>query len=45
MKFKKFADSLDFPIAPERTELDLTDWAKIGRPELLHVTLNALFNF
>lgn len=33
MKFKRLQDSLDFPIAPERFELDLTDWAKIGRPE------------
>jgi ubiquitin-activating enzyme E1 len=36
---------LTHPFAPERKELDLCDWEKIGRPELLHVVINALFAF
>lgn len=33
------------PYAPDRKELDLSDWEKIGRPELLHATLNGMFEF
>lgn len=45
MKFKCLEQSLTHPWAPERTELDLTDWAKFGRPELLHVVMNGVLNF
>lgn len=45
MKFKSFANSLKTPWAPDREELDLTDWAKFGRPELMHVILNGVYNF
>jgi ubiquitin-activating enzyme E1 len=43
--FKSFGDSLTHPIAPEKNEMDLCDWEKIGRPELLHVVYNALLVF
>ncbi|KAM3134632.1 hypothetical protein pb186bvf_013274 [Paramecium bursaria] len=43
--FKSFAASLTHPFAPGRQELDLVDWEKIGRPELLHIATNALFQF
>jgi ubiquitin-activating enzyme E1 len=45
MKFKTIEESLLAPYAPEKKELDLCDWEKIGRPELLHVVFNALLRF
>jgi ubiquitin-activating enzyme E1 len=45
LEFKTFGQSLNFPCAPGRTDLDLCDWEKFGRPELLHVAFNAVLEF
>jgi ubiquitin-activating enzyme E1 len=45
LSFKTFSDSLPHPYAPDRNDLDLCDWEKIGRPELLHLVYNALLVF
>lgn len=43
--FKTFESSLTHPYALDRNEMDLCDWEKIGRPELLHLVFNALLEF
>ncbi|CAD8178797.1 unnamed protein product [Paramecium octaurelia] len=43
--FKSFNASLSHPFAPGKNELDLMDWEKIGRPEQLHISYNALLQF
>lgn len=45
IEFKSFSDSLINPYAPERNDLDMFDWEKFGRPELLHIVYNALLEF
>ena len=45
LKFNPLERSLDNPFAPDRKELDLCSWDKIGRAEELHVVLNAIINF
>lgn len=44
-KFNSLEKSLVNPFAPERKELDLCSWDKIGRAEELHIILNGLLNF
>lgn len=45
LSFKKLEESLSKPYAPGKTELDICDWEKIGRPEQLHLALGALLQF
>lgn len=45
VEFKSLENSLVNPYAPGRKEMDLCSWEKIGRPEELHVILNALLKF
>lgn len=33
------------PYAPEKNDLEMSDWGKFGYPELLHVATNAIFKF
>lgn len=45
LTFKTFAASLTHPYAPDRNDMDLCDWEKIGRPELLHQIFNGLLEY
>lgn len=45
MTFKSFEDSLLCPMAPGRSDLDICDYEKWGRPEVLHIVLNGLYEF
>lgn len=45
LNFKSFKASLTHPYAPNKNELDLMDWEKIGKPEQLHIVLNALLHY
>jgi ubiquitin-activating enzyme E1 len=45
MAFKSFNDSLSCPFAPGRSDMDNCDFEKWGRPELLHIALNGLYEF
>lgn len=40
--FNSLEQSLKNPYAPEKQELDICDWEKIGRPEQLHLALSSL---
>ena len=44
-EFKSFAASLTNPYAPGKQDLEMSDWGKFGYPEILHLALNAIFEF
>lgn len=43
IKFKSLKESLNDPVAENKPSLEILDYAKMGRSELLHVSLLGLF--